>query len=122
MATVVDLIAIAQDIAQESCYHIPISKPEWIVQRRYVFVAATAVKEICKFANDEEEVAILVLYAALVVEYAANFSSKSSMSQRMMCVPASTTIFPLSRQSLTVLAQGHGQIGRDKGYIEKHGA
>ena len=121
MATAVDLIGIAQDIAQESCYHIPISKPEWIVQRRYVFLAATDVKEMCKLASDKKEVAILVLYAALFVDYAANFSPKSSMSERMRCVLGSATILPLSR-SLTVFAQGHGCIRRDKRYIEKHGA
>lgn len=105
MATTIDLIAIAQDIAQESCYYIPIANPERIVQRRYVFEAARVVKEMCKAANGKGkvDVASTVLYGALVVEYAAKFefSAKSSMSESKRCVLASTTILSSSRRSLT---------------------
>jgi len=79
MAPEVDLIAIARDIAQESCYRIPVARPEWIAQRHYIFDAARAVKEMCKAANGDEEVANLVLFGAIAVEYAANFLAKISM-------------------------------------------
>jgi len=82
MAPEVDLIAIARDIAQESCYRIPVARPEWIAQRHYIFDAARAVKEMCKAANGDEEVANLVLFGAIAVEYAANFLAKNSMSER----------------------------------------
>lgn len=108
MAIAADLIAIAWDVAQESCYYIPISIPKSIARRHYVFEAATAVKEIANVTpsgeEPEEKVANLVLHGALVVEYAAKFSTNSatSMSAGRRCVLASTMTLPLSRQSLTV--------------------
>jgi len=80
MATEVGLLAIARDIAQESCYRIPVAKPEWIVHRLYVFDAANVVKEMCKVASGEEKFVNLILYGALVVEYAAKFLAESPLS------------------------------------------
>ena len=105
-AVAVDRIAIAQDIAQESCLRIPMKEHEQIPQRQGIFIVASAVKEMCNYANDKEDIAKLILYAALVVEYAADFLAKNphrEMSQHIRCVLASTMILPLSRQSLTAL-------------------
>ena len=109
MATPVDPIAIARDIAHESCLRIPMTEPERISQRRGVFVAATAVKEMCNYANGKGDVAnlmALILYGALIVEYAADFLAKNpqaKMPEHKRCVLTSIAIFPSSRQSLTVL-------------------
>jgi len=107
MATPADPIAIARDIAHESCLRIPITEPEQISQRRSVFVAASAVKEMCNYADGslKEDVANLILYGALIVEYAADFLAKNphtKMSGHRRCVPTSITILPLYRQSLTL--------------------
>ena len=104
----VDRIAIAQDIAQECCLRIPMTEDEQISQRQGIFAAASAVKEMCNYkpANGKEDIAKLIFYCALVIEYATDFSVKNSqrgMSQYMRCVIASTMILPLPRQSLTVL-------------------
>ena len=77
-----------------------------IAQRRGVFVAASAVKEMCNYANGKEDVANLILYGALIIEYATNFLAENphgKMSEHKRCVPTSITIFPSSRQSLTLL-------------------
>ena len=109
MATPVDPIAIARDIAHESCLRIPMTEPERISQRRGVFVAATAVKEMCNYANGKGDVAnlmALILYGALIVEYAADFLAKNphtKMPEHERCVLTSIAILPSSRQSLTVL-------------------
>ena len=108
MATPADPIAIAQDIAQESCLRIPMTGPERISQRRCVYVAAIAVKEMCDFANGEEDVANLILYGALIVEYAADFLAKNphtEMSEPMRCVltDLNPTTLPLYRQFLMIL-------------------
>ena len=106
MATPADPIAIARDIAQESCLRIPMTEPKQIAQHRGVFVAATAVKEMCNFADGKEDVANLILYGALIIEYAANFLAENPhgrMSEHKRCVPTSITILPSSRQSLTLL-------------------
>ena len=108
MATPTDPIAIAQDIAHESCLRIPMTEPKRISQRRGVFVAASAVKEMCNYANDKEEVANLILYGALVVEYAADFLAKNphtELSEPMRCVLTglNLTILPFYRQFLTIL-------------------
>ena len=121
MATAVDLIAIARDIVQETCLNFPILNPEWIAQRRDVFVAASAVKEMCEIVNDddiangeelEEDVTDdesdhdapnLLLYCALVVEYAANFLAKYSPKE--MSNPMGYVIphHDIAMQPLTVL-------------------
>jgi len=106
MATPADPIAIARDIAHESCLRIPITEPEQIARRRRIFVAASAVKEMCNYANGKEGVANLILYGALIVEYAADFLAKNphrEMSEHKRCVLTSITILPSSRQSLTLL-------------------
>jgi len=105
MATPADPIATAQDIAQESCLRIRMtdSEPERISQRQSIFVAARAVKEMCNNADEDEDVANLILYGALIVEYAANFFAENSYWELKRCVFASITILPLSKQSLTVL-------------------
>ena len=72
-----DFIAIARDIAQESCLRTPITESEQISNRHAILAAARAVKEMCNNANDkmylEEDIPKLILYCALVVEYAAEF-------------------------------------------------
>ena len=114
MATTADLIAIAQDIAQESCLRVPLTDmtvpgqvAHW--QRHGVFVAAKAVKEMCNLnsADEGEDVANLILYAALVVEYAANYFSENSHREisepeNPRCVFTSIMLLPLSRRSLTI--------------------
>ena len=112
MPTPADLIAIARDIAQESCLRIPVRLPGQVAhwQRHGVLFAAKAVKEMCNNANERDGgVANLILYAALVVEYAANVFAKNSNSHRKIsepenprCVFASITFLPLSRRSLTI--------------------
>ena len=105
MTTPASPIEIARDIAHESCLRIPITEPERISQRRCVFVAASAVKGMCNYANGKEDVANLILYGALIVEYAADFLAKNphtKMSERKRCVLTSVTMLPSSRQSLTV--------------------
>ena len=102
------MIAIAQDIVQESCLRIPMTEHQQISQRQGIFVAASAVKEMCKYkpANGEGDTAKLILYCALVIEYATNHFATNphmEMSQHRRCVLASTTILPLCRPSLTVL-------------------
>jgi len=86
-----DCIAIAQDIAQQSCLRIPMTEPNQISQRRGVFDAASAVKELCNYANGNEDasVANLILYGSLIVEYAANFLADNphrEMSGYKRCV------------------------------------
>ena len=106
MATPPDPIAIAWDIAQESCLRIPMTEPERISQRRSVFAAASAVKEMCDDLKKEGDVAKLILCGALIVEYAADFLAKNPnrrMPEHMRCVLTSITTLPLSRQSLTVI-------------------
>ena len=100
MATPADYIAIARDIAQESCLRIPMTEPKRVAQRRGVFVAASAVKEMCDYANGEEDVANLILYGALIVEYAADFLAENpyrKMSEHKRCVLTSITILPSSK-------------------------
>ena len=118
MATQADLIAIAQDIAQESCLRIPMTVPGQVAHwlRNGVFVAAKAVKEMCN--NADERDANLILYGALVVEYAANFFAedphrKISEPKNPRCVFASITILP-SRQPLTVLLRVLNKMERIK--------
>jgi len=97
-----DFIAIARDIAQESCHRIPITE-----RRHAISDAAIFVKKLCKTAKDLthwQEIAKLILYCALVVEYAADFVviyPSTIMSERY--VHRGGTTLPLSRQSLTVL-------------------
>ena len=77
MATPPDFIAIARDIVQESCLYIPITGPEQISHRRCIFLAASAVKEMCNDNEDSEpDIAKPILYCALVVDYAAYFLAK----------------------------------------------
>ena len=121
MPTPADLIAIAQDIAQESCLRIPMRVPGQVAhwQRHGVFFAAKAVKEMCNNAHEREDVANLILCGALVIEYAANFFAENShrepsepenLKPQSRCVFASITILPLSRQSLTVLLRVQVQM------------
>ena len=103
MATPADRIAIAQDIAHESCLRIPMTEHKRISQRRGVFLTASVVKEMCIYANGKEDVANVILYGALIVEYAADFLAENphtEMSEPMRCVPTNTTIY---MQSLTAL-------------------
>ena len=123
MATQADLIAVAQDIAQESCLRIPMTVPGQVAHwlRNGVFVAAKAVKEMCN--NADEGDADLILYGALVVEYAANFFAENShreMSEpkNPRCVFASITILPLSRQSLTALLRVLKEMERIKDVLK----
>ena len=106
-AVAVDHITIAQDIAQESCLRIPMTEQEQISQRQGIFAIASVVKEMCSYANVKEDIAKLILYAALVVEYAADFLAENphkEMPEHFRWVLANTMILPLSRQSLTVLS------------------
>ena len=101
MSTPPDLISIAQDIAQESCLRIPMTEPERISQRHFVFVAATAVNEMCHDPRQEEDVAKLILYSALIVEYAAEFlvenpHTKIPEPTGMRCVLTGITTLPIS--------------------------
>ena len=114
MATLPDLISVAWDIAQESCLRIPMTEPERISQRHFVFAAASAVKEMCYFEN-EEDVAKLILYCALIVEYAADFLAEHHYKKipeptSMRCVLTGITILPLFRQYLTALLRVLGEM------------
>ena len=72
MATPPDFIAIARDIAQESCLRFPITEDKHISQREGFFSAAKVVKEMCDIFGDLEEGSTkLILFCALVVELAA---------------------------------------------------
>ena len=108
MVTPSDFIAIARDIAQESCLRTPITESKHISKRHAILAPARVVKEMCNNANDkmyaEEDIPKLILYCALVVEYAADFvviHPHTIMSERY--VHHGGTTLPLSRQSLTVL-------------------
>ena len=74
------------------------TEPERISQRRGVFVAARAVKEMCNYANGKGDVTnlmALILCGALIVEYAADFLAKNphtKMSELKRCVLTSITI------------------------------
>jgi len=107
MATPTDPVAIARDIAQESCLRIPMTGPERISQRRCVFVAADTVRKMCEISNGEEDVANLILYGALIVEYAADFLAKNphtEMSElRCVLTDLNLTTLPLYRRFLTIL-------------------
>ena len=95
-----DPIAIARDIAQESCLRIPMTAHERIAQRRGVFVAASAVKGMCDYADKTMDVANVILYGALIVEYAADFLAENpdrEISEPMRCVLSSITILPSPR-------------------------
>ena len=90
-STPADPIAIARDVAQESCLLLPMTEPKRFAQRRGVFVAASAVKEMCDYANGKADasVANLILYGALIVEYAAEFFVENphrKMSEHKRCV------------------------------------
>ena len=52
------------------------TEPERISQRHFVFAAASAVKRTCDLWN-EGDVAKLILYCALIVEYAADFLAEN---------------------------------------------
>ena len=100
-STPADPIAIARDIAQESCLRIPVTEPKRVAQSRGVFVqvAASAVKEMCDYANGKDDVANLILYGALIVEYAADFFAENphrKMSEHKRCVLTNIAILPLS--------------------------
>ena len=118
MATPPDSIAIARDIAQESCLRIPMTEPERIPQRHFVFAAASAVTDMCDDPKKEEDVAKLILYGALIVEYAADFLAENPHKKipepdeiiKMRCVLTGITIFPLSKQYLTALLRVLGEM------------
>ena len=116
------MIAIARDIAQESCLRIPMTK-ERISQRHFVFVAATAVNEMCHDPRQEEDVAKLILYSALIVEYAAEFLVENPRTKipeptGMRCVLTGITTLPISHGP----SQRSRKNGTNNGYVEKHTA
>ena len=73
MSTPPDFIAIARDIAQESCLRIPITQDEYISQREGMFVVANVVKQMCNIPGDlKEDLTKLILFCAIIVELVAN--------------------------------------------------
>ena len=118
-----NMIAIARDIAQESCLRIPMTEPERFSQRHFVFVAATAVNEMCDDPRKEKDVAELILYCALIVEYAADFlvkypHTKIPESAGLRWVLTGITILPISHGP----SQRSRKNGTHNGYDEKHRA
>ena len=75
------------------------TEPERISQRHFVFAAASAVKDMCDDPKKEDDVAKLILYGALIVEYAADFFAENphrKMSEHKRCVFTNIAILPLS--------------------------
>jgi len=73
----VDFIAIARDIAQESCLRIPMTEDKHISQRQGIFTAANIVKEMCNIPGDlKEDLSKLILFCALAIELAAHILAR----------------------------------------------
>ena len=111
----VDFIAIARDIAQESCLRIPMTEDKHISQRQGIFTAANIVKKMCNIPGDLKEGSTkLILFCAIVVELAADILARnpridiSKFTRYVLAAPRSSHSH--CYQSLVVLLRVYEEI------------
>ena len=114
-AVAVDFIAIAWDVARESCLRIPMTMDVHISQRQGIFTAANIVKEMCDIpSGGKVGFAELILFCAIVVELAADTLARnpcidiSEFTRYVLAAPRSSHSH--CNQSLMVLLRVYERL------------